>query len=145
MRKKSLGKALRKIRLKRNMNLREFSKFIGVSHAYIYKIENVNNFHAPIPTIDTLKKISKALEIPFHKFLYMCGYFDDDYESDTKIDDSIENEIIDIKIYVKEFIFDLKNAKAIICNNKIVSKNDINMFVQTLKVALELVKKNSAK
>lgn len=143
--KKKFGTVLKNIRLGKKMSLREFSKHIGISHAYVNKLENGYNEKTKkeiMPTIETLIKISDALDIPLNKFLYMCGYLEENYEFDTKeFDKSLSQNVIDIKQYVKEIISNLKNAKFVTYNGKSLNKKDIDTISQALKIGMQMSKK----
>ena len=72
---KNLAVLIKTIRRTENMSLRKFGDKVGLSHAYINKLENdIDGEKRMTLTIATLVKISKALEIPLDEFLYMCGY-----------------------------------------------------------------------
>jgi Predicted transcriptional regulators len=146
MGKKNFGSVLRNLRLEKKMSLREFSEFIGISHAYINKIEksiNPKTNKGITPTIETLIKIADALKIPLNKFLYMCGYIDEDYEFyKERFEKSLDLNVIDIKRYTKEIINNLKNAKLVTCNRKKLRKGDIKTISQVLKIAVEMTKKD---
>ena len=74
----NLSDILRQLRQESGMSLREFSETIGISHAYLNKLEKGEDSRTgkPItPTIETLVKISEGLGIPTKKFMNMCGYF----------------------------------------------------------------------
>lgn len=146
MQKKTFSNTLKNIRLEKKMTLREFSEFVGVSHTYISKVEsccNNSNRKEIIPTIETLIKISNAINIPLNKFLYMCGYLDENYEFDKNdFDKSTNEKNIDIKSYVKDFVSNLKNAKSVTYNSKTLTKDNIRTIYQALNIGLEMVKKN---
>ena len=75
----NLPDILKQIRFERGLSLRELSVQIGISHAYLNKLERGEDLRTgkPItPTIETLVKISEGLNIPVKKFLNMCGYFE---------------------------------------------------------------------
>ena len=62
---KNLAVLIKTIRRTENMSLRKFGDKVGLSHAYINKLENdIDGEKRMTLTIATLVKISKALEIP---------------------------------------------------------------------------------
>lgn len=87
----NLGKYLQNERKKRNMSLREFAKYLGISHSYLSKLENGVDSRTgkPVsPTIEILIDISKALHISLEYLLEMAGYLEtnnlsDEYQSIT--------------------------------------------------------------
>lgn len=78
-----LGEYLRKERKANNMSLREFSEYLGISHTYLSKLENgvdPRTGKAVSPTIETLKQISKAMNISLEKLLSISGYINTKYD-----------------------------------------------------------------
>ena len=74
----NLSDILKQFRQESGLSLREFSEILGISHAYLNKLEKGEDVRTgkPItPTIETLVKISEGLNIPTKKFMNMCGYF----------------------------------------------------------------------
>ena len=74
----NLSDILKQLRIDRGVSLREFSELLGISHAYLNKLERGEDSRTgkPItPTIETLVKIAEGLNIPTKKFMDMCGYF----------------------------------------------------------------------
>lgn len=73
----NLGQYLQSERNKRNMSLREFSKYLGISHSYLNKLENGVDSRTgkPVsPTIEMLNDISKSLHVSLEYLLEMAGY-----------------------------------------------------------------------
>lgn len=87
----NLGQYLQNERNKRNMSLREFSKYLGISHSYLNKLENGVDSRTgkPVsPTIEMLNDISKSLHVSLEYLLEMSGYLKvnnlaDEYQSFT--------------------------------------------------------------
>lgn len=87
----NLGQYLQNERNKRNMSLREFSKYLGISHSYLNKLENGVDSRTgkPVsPTIEMLSDISKSLHVSLEYLLEMSGYLKvnnlaDEYQSFT--------------------------------------------------------------
>lgn len=87
----NLGQYLQNERNKRNMSLREFSKYLGISHSYLNKLENGVDSRTgkPVsPTIEMLNDISKSLHVSLEYLLEMAGYLKvnnlaDEYQSFT--------------------------------------------------------------
>ena len=73
----NLGQYLQNERNKRNMSLREFSKYLGISHSYLNKLENGVDSRTgkPVsPTIEMLNDISKSLHVSLEYLLEMAVY-----------------------------------------------------------------------
>lgn len=73
----NLGQYLQNERNKRNMSLREFSKYLGISHSYLNKLENGVDSRTgkPVsPTIEMLNDISRSLHVSLEYLLEMAGY-----------------------------------------------------------------------
>ena len=73
----NLGQYLQNERNKRNMSLREFSKYLGISLSYLNKLENGVDSRTgkPVsPTIEMLNDISKSLHVSLEYLLEMAGY-----------------------------------------------------------------------
>ena len=60
MDKNGLGSALRVLRERRTLSLREFGQLSDVDHAYIYRLEKGDKTS---PTWETLKKLLKVLRV----------------------------------------------------------------------------------
>lgn len=72
-----LGDFLKKERNNRNMSLREFADYIGISHTYLNKLENGVDPRSgkPVsPTIEMLNDISKSLHVSLEYLLSASGY-----------------------------------------------------------------------
>lgn len=67
MEKQTLGTTIKNYRKQNNISLRKFSDEIGCTYETIRKIET----DAEIPSFKILEKISKVLNIPFHKLLQL--------------------------------------------------------------------------
>ena len=99
----NLSDLLKQIRIERGLSLREFSETLGISHAYLNKLERGEDSRTgkPItPTIETLVKISEGLRIPTRKFMSMCGYF----ESSLKANEPYLSESINIDTEISTII-----------------------------------------
>jgi len=80
----NLSITLKQIRDERGTSLRDFSEILGISHAYLNKLERGTDPRTgkPItPTIETIAKIADGLGIPMKKFMAMCGYFNPSYSA----------------------------------------------------------------
>ncbi len=67
-----LGEIIKNYRKEHNLTLREFAKICGTSHSYIAMLEDGKNSKTGepmIPTLTTLKKISKALNISLNELI----------------------------------------------------------------------------
>ena len=62
-----LGDNLKKIRNKKNIGIRELSRISGVSHIIIMNIESGKSRN---PTIISIMKLAKALDITIDKLVY---------------------------------------------------------------------------
>ena len=74
----NLSATLKQLRIEHGASLREFSEALGISHAYLSKLERGTDPRTgkPItPTIETIAKIAEGLNIPVKNFMTMCGYF----------------------------------------------------------------------
>lgn len=133
----NLSKLLKTYRAESNMSLRDFSAYLGISHAYLSKLEkgfDSNTGKEIAPTIDTLLKISDGLNIPHAKFLEMCGYIDKPNKVFKEAD--LSNKI-DIESYIdKTLEFLYKNNFTF--EDKLLSKEDIENIISSLRVAAEI-------
>ena len=129
---KNLAAVLKAIRHTENLSLRKFGEKLGLSHAYINKLENdIDREKRMTPTIDTLIKISKALEIPLDEFLYMCGYLDNEQnDSESKKFDS-KNDAMDFFIH---------KCLEILKHTKILSDEEKNTIKKALQLGAKIIK-----
>lgn len=68
-----IGKRLKKIRLKRNLSLRELGKRAHISHSFIADIESGRSK----PSIDTLKSLANALNVTISELTGEKDYIED--------------------------------------------------------------------
>lgn len=102
-----LGEFLRKERKKKNMSLRDFSEYLGISHTYLNKLENGIDPRTskPVsPTIETLKQISNAMNISLDTLLQISGYIPkkNNYDSDSSIPEYFETPQDAIKFILEQ-------------------------------------------
>jgi len=112
----NLSYILKQLRTERGASLRDFSGLLGISHAYLNKLEKGEDIRTgkPItPTIDTLVKIAEGLNIPINKFMDMCGYFDNDY----KANEPLQREHIKIDVDISDMIAQLSSGIAVSFND----------------------------
>jgi len=109
--------------------LREFSEALGISHAYLNKLERGTDPRTgkPItPTVETLTKIAEGLNMSLKKFMTMCGYFSFAYSAnepymsesihfDTEISALIAQILPETAVFVGEKKLD-ENAKKALCD-----------------------------
>ena len=102
-----LGEFLRKERRKKNMSLRDFSEYLGISHTYLNKLENGIDPRTskPVsPTIETLKQISNAMNISLDTLLQISGYIPEKntYDSNSNIPEYFETPQDAIKFILEQ-------------------------------------------
>jgi transcriptional regulator with XRE-family HTH domain len=61
-----IGERLRELREKKNLSQREIEQRSGLLRAYLSRVENGHT----IPSIETLEKWAKALEVPMYQLFY---------------------------------------------------------------------------
>jgi transcriptional regulator with XRE-family HTH domain len=61
-----IGDRLRELREKKNLSQREIEERSGLLRAYLSRVENGHT----IPTVETLQKWAKALEVPMYQLFY---------------------------------------------------------------------------
>ncbi|NLT94075.1 MAG: helix-turn-helix transcriptional regulator [Clostridia bacterium] len=111
-----LGEIIKKYREENNLSLREFADKCDLSHSYISKLEEGKDPRSGKkiePTLDTVKKISEAINIPLDELLKMIGYIEPSIpETDPPIEtiaahhdgeDWTEEELEEIERF-KEFV-----------------------------------------
>ncbi len=134
---KNLALFIKKIRHNQNMSLRKFGDKVGLSHAYINKLENdITGEKRMNLTIATLVKISKALEIPLDEFLYMCGYLN----SDSSVSESkkFNNSSDAMDFFIHKCLEILKHTK-------ILSDEEKNTVEKALKLGVKIIKEQEKK
>ena len=70
----NLGKFIRKLRIQKDLSLRELAEQTGLSHSYLGNLENGYDPRSgkPLsPTIPTLEKLSAGLNVSLHKLIDM--------------------------------------------------------------------------
>ncbi|EPJ56189.1 MAG: toxin-antitoxin system, antitoxin component, Xre family [Osedax symbiont Rs2] len=74
----TIGKTVKEFRLMRNLSLNDISSETGLNKSYLSKIENEKRD----PSIDSLSKISKAINIPLNILILMSEEESNDDFSD---------------------------------------------------------------
>lgn len=134
---KNLAVLIKTIRRTENMSLRKFGDKVGLSHAYINKLENdIDGEKRMTLTIATLVKISKALEIPLDEFLYMCGYLDSESSVSESEKFSSENDAMDFFIH---------KCLEILKHTQILSSEEKNTVEKALKLGVKIIKEQEKK
>lgn len=93
-----LNEFIRQKRNEKGISLRDFAKICDLSHSYIDKLEkgvDPRNNKPVIPTIDTLQKISNALNYNLVDFLKETGYLSEDILIIDTSSDEINKEEVD--------------------------------------------------
>jgi len=70
----NLGKFIKKLRIKKDLSLRQLAEQTGLSHSYLCNLENGYDPRSgkPLsPTIPTLEKLSAGLNVSLHKLIDM--------------------------------------------------------------------------
>src|SRR5699024_5437033 len=67
----TFGEEIKKLRLERNLSIRETARRSDVSHAYLSQLENNRR---KIPTIEILLKISNGLGVSEKEIMDLAGY-----------------------------------------------------------------------
>ena len=82
-----LGKFLKEEREKRNWSLRDFDKKSGLSYAYLSQLEKGYDKKSVeiIPSISTMSKIAKALNISLDELIVIAGYNENSNEENKDI------------------------------------------------------------
>jgi transcriptional regulator with XRE-family HTH domain len=74
MNKNEFGDFLKKLRLSKDLTLKELDKLSNVSYASISRIE----LGGQIPAPETLKKLATPLGVSYEEFLRKAGYIDEE-------------------------------------------------------------------
>lgn len=91
-----LGEVIKKYREEHNLSLRAFANKCGLSYTYISMLEKNTDYRTgkPIaPTLDSVKYISKAMNIPIDDLLKML-----DDEQEFKLNEDADIDILKSKI-----------------------------------------------
>lgn len=152
MKMKNLGNLLKDMRLERGISLREFSSDLGISHAYLNKLEkgiDPRTGKPVIPSIETLTKIAEGLSIPAKEFLELCGYFDEESEESNEDIDKLSMitetplSAVDLRAAVNLFLSELQEAGPLTCDGEPVSPESLRLFCHSVEVGLALAMKNN--
>jgi transcriptional regulator with XRE-family HTH domain len=122
------------------MSLRDFAGYLGISHAYLSKLEkglDEKTGKEISPTIDTLLKLASSLNIDAQSFFEACGYLG------SKPAKAPPN--VDISKYIDTLIAQTAKADNIIVNNSPISSADKKTLYTALEIALQIVIKDNNK
>lgn len=61
-----IGEHLRSLRQEKNMSQGDIEERTGLQRCYVSRVENGHT----IPSLETLQKMARALEVPLYKFFY---------------------------------------------------------------------------
>lgn len=130
-----LGEIIKKYREENNLSLREFAEKCGLSHAYIAKLEEGKDPRSGKniePTIDTVKKISEAMNMPLDKLLKAIGYLDTDIRNPAdEISDAVKDdpELLEFWNELKE----REDLKLLFKQTRKLSPKDIKQVIRIIK------------
>jgi len=98
-----IGEIVKQYRNKQSLSLRQFAEKCNLSHSYIDKLEkgiDPRNGKNVEPTIDSLVKIAKAMNMELYELLILSGYIPENVIVTTKeVDGHIYNIGINKNIY----------------------------------------------
>lgn len=69
----SFGRKINKKRLEKDLSLRDLANLTGLDHSYIARLEK----GGPLPSRETVTKLSVALDIPTNELMIAAGYLPD--------------------------------------------------------------------
>ena len=127
-----LGEFLKEKRLEKGVSLRDFSKQLNISHAYLAKLEigiDPRSGKDVIPTLETLDKIASGLNIP-QKTLFQLAKQDLYTEDETEIN---------LTQNFSNFIFDLKDKKSLYLNGRILDEKECTLIYESLQKTFDSV------
>jgi len=133
-----LGEFLKKIRIDKNLSLRDFAKILDLSHAYLDKLEkgiDTRSNASVVPTIDTLQKISLGLKMSLKELLINTGYLkNSDDLNGFKIDD-LQNKTTEL--------LNLLDVTEVVALIKIKSEGyNLNVLQKALKLIKSIRERN---
>ncbi|NGP56813.1 helix-turn-helix transcriptional regulator [Paenibacillus thiaminolyticus] len=73
----NFGIYLRQLREERELGINQLATISGVSNAQISRIEKGTR---NVPKPETIKKLSKALKVPYEEMMKIAGYINDDHQ-----------------------------------------------------------------
>ena len=119
----SLAHLLREMRLERGLSLRQFSEHLGISHAYLDKLEkgaDTRTGKEISPTIDVVRKLARNVKIPPRTFFKMCGYFEE--ETSLAMHEPQEGVVFDITEEFEELKIAMIISESIMYNGVLLNK-----------------------
>lgn len=72
----TFGRHINKKRLEKDMSLRDLANLTGLDHSYIARLEK----NGSVPSRETIKKLSLALDIPIDELMVIAGYVPETHE-----------------------------------------------------------------
>lgn len=139
---KTLGQLIKEYREEHdNMSLRDFADKCGVSHAYIDKLEkgiDPRSGKPVVPTLDTVEKVSKALEKTKESVLKEIGFAftNEDIQLTPKDEKNIEKDIEALKNK-------LLTGEGLMLNGEPATSEAIQSILDTMKIGMELAKQKN--
>ena len=79
----NIGETIRNYRLQKGMSQGDIEKRTGLLRCYLSRVENGHT----VPSLETLEKIARALEVPLYQLFY-----EDEKTSDMKLRLSVKEE-----------------------------------------------------
>lgn len=141
---KTLGQLIKDYRQSHdNMSLRDFAGKCGVSHSYIDKLEkgiDTRTGKPVVPTLDTIEKISKALNMPVEQVLMEIGFafYSKEKELSHKDEKDVEKLLNNTMAY-------LENQEGLMLSGEPMDENDLELLKQAIKNGLEYAKISNKK
>ncbi|MTI46667.1 helix-turn-helix domain-containing protein [Sporosalibacterium faouarense] len=110
-----------------NLTLREFADKCSLSHSYIAKLKNgfdPRSKHLIHPTMDTIVKLSNAMNIDVKELLLKSGYIDNN-DNHILIDTQIPRDLKEIGIEYLELAKEMQDKE--------IPPEDIKKIISILK------------
>lgn len=150
MKENKLGNILKELRAQRRMSLREFSRYLDISHTYLDKLEkgmDARTHKEIAPTIDTLIKISEGTNIPLKEFLQRCGYIDNTgvlFLGEPK-NAGFSPDELDIIESVEELKAQVASARRVLYNGRPLTEAERDALLSSLDDILRVIENPEGK
>ena len=140
-----LAKILREMRIERGLSLRQFSSRLGISHAYLDKLEKGTDGRTGkviSPTVDILCKLAQNANIPTKKFFKMCGYFEDTH---LVLQETGSSKVCDITDDFEDIKAAIITSEIVVHNDKPLSEEKVAQVMNHLDAILHILKTKCVK
>ncbi len=131
----NLSELLKSKRQEKKMGLRDFAAFLGISHAYLDKLEkgvDPRTGKEIKPSVEVFNKIASALNIPKSEFSVLCGYVQSNGFGNGGLGKEEGEGKNSFATNIEDYINNLRNMEGLMFQEEPVGEEALDSIVSAL-------------